>query len=133
MPLLLYSHSYFGMTAARSIIGQISLPETNAIEIVVLLVIVAVQIAITLFGFRLIRSYERLAVRILLVTFVVLAALAIPDFKWQAAKPLEGGRHIGMMIFLFTALGAGWAISWTPWAHDFGRFVARTESTRRTF
>ncbi len=126
-------NSYFGMTAARSIIGQIGLPETNAAEIVVLLVIVAVQIVITLFGFRLIRSYEKLAVRVLLVTLVILAALAIPDFKWQAAKPLEGGQHFGMMVFLFTALGAGWAISWTPWAHDFGRFVARTESDRKTF
>ncbi|HWK25496.1 MAG TPA: cytosine permease [Solirubrobacter sp.] len=126
-------NSYFGMTAARSIIGQIGLPETDATELVVLIVIVAAQIAITLFGFKLIRSYERLAVRVLLVALVILAALAIPDFKWHADKPLQGADHVGMMIFLFTALGAGWAISWTPWAHDFGRFVARTESDRKTF
>ncbi|HEY4280671.1 MAG TPA: cytosine permease [Conexibacter sp.] len=126
-------NSYFGMTAARSIIGQIGLPETDATEIIVLLAIVAVQIAITIFGFRVIRSYERLAVRVLAVTLLILAVLAIPDFKWEAAKPLHGADHIGMMVFLFTALGAGWAISWTPWAHDFGRFVARTESNRATF
>jgi NCS1 family nucleobase:cation symporter-1 len=126
-------NSYFGMTAARSIIGQVGLPETEATELLVLLVIVAAQIAITIFGFSFIRSYERLAVRVLLVALVILAALAIPDFKWHAAKPLEGADHVGMMIFLFTALGAGWAISWTPWAHDFGRFVARTESDRKTF
>ncbi len=126
-------NSYFGMTAARSIIGQIGLPETDAMEIVVLIAIVIAQVAITIFGFRVIRSYERLAVRVLAVAMLILAVLAIPDFKWEAAKPLHGADHVAMMVFLFTALGAGWAISWTPWAHDFGRFVARTESDRRTF
>jgi NCS1 family nucleobase:cation symporter-1 len=126
-------NSYFGMTAARSIVGQLGLPETNATELVVLVAIVAVQIAIAIYGFQLIRRFERIAVRVLLVTFLVLAVLAVPDFQWKAAEPLTGASHIGMMIFLFTALGAGWAISWTPWAHDFGRFVGPGESDRRTF
>jgi NCS1 family nucleobase:cation symporter-1 len=126
-------NSYFGMTAARSIVGQLGLPETSATELVVLVVIVAVQVAIAIYGFELIRRFERVAVRILLVTFLVLAAFAIPDFKWEAAEPLTGAGHTGAMIFLFTALGAGWAISWTPWAHDFGRFVSAHESNKVTF
>lgn len=62
-------NSYFGMTAARSIVGQLGLPETTATELVVLVAIVAVQIAIAIYGFQLIKRFERIAVRVLLVTF----------------------------------------------------------------
>jgi purine-cytosine permease-like protein len=32
-----------------------------------------------------------------------------------------------------TALGIGWGVSWTPFAHDFGRFVRRDASQRKVF
>jgi nucleobase:cation symporter-1, NCS1 family len=34
---------------------------------------------------------------------------------------------------LVTALGIGWGVSWTPYAHDFGRFVRRDASQRKVF
>jgi NCS1 nucleoside transporter family len=126
-------NSYFGVTAARSITDKVGLPVGHGMDLLLLAVIVVMQVAIAILGFERIRRFERLAVCVMTVCFGVITLAALNDINWSAPGKLTGGDRWGMIALLTTALGAGWALSWTPWAQDFGRFVKRDEPQRRTF
>lgn len=126
-------NSFFGMTAARSITDKVGLPVGEGMDLVLLGIIVVVQVLIALFGFNAIRRFERLAVLAMAVCFGLITLAALDNINWSHAATVHGSTRFGMIALLTTALGVGWAVSWTPWAHDFGRYVQRGASQRRTF
>jgi purine-cytosine permease-like protein len=46
---------------------------------------------------------------------------------------VHGAARFGAIAVLVCALGIGWGMSWTPFAHDFGRYVGKDAPHRRTF
>lgn len=126
-------NTFFGMTAARSAVEQFGGGRSSVVSVLTLVVLVAAQLLIAVYGYDLIRRFERIAVATLIVALCVLAVFALPNFQWQAAEPLQGSARVGMIVFLVTILGVGWAISWAPWGHDFGRYVSPAESNKKTF
>jgi NCS1 nucleoside transporter family len=126
-------NSYFGMTAARSITDKVGLPVGHGMDLVLLAVIVVAQVLIAIFGFEAIRRFEKLAVAAMAVCFGIITFTALNDIQWSHPASVHGSTRFGMIALLTTALGVGWAVSWTPWAADFGRYVRRGASQRATF
>jgi NCS1 family nucleobase:cation symporter-1 len=126
-------NSFFGMTAARSITDKIGLPVGSGMDLILLGVIVVVQVLIAIYGFDAIRRFERLAVAAMAVCFGAITLAALNNIEWSHAATVSGAERFGAIALLTTALGVGWAVSWTPWAHDFGRYVRREASQRATF
>jgi purine-cytosine permease-like protein len=52
---------------------------------------------------------------------------------WGHPASVHGAERFGAIAMLVTALGIGWGVSWTPFAHDFGRYVRRNASQRNVF
>jgi NCS1 nucleoside transporter family len=126
-------NSYFGMTAARSITDKIGLPVGHGMDLVLLGLIVLAQVLIALYGFEAIRRFERVAVAAMAVCFGAITLAALDNINWSHAATVHGSTRFGMIALLTTALGVGWAVSWTPWAQDFGRFVRRDAPQKSTF
>jgi nucleobase:cation symporter-1, NCS1 family len=126
-------NSFFGMTAARSITDKIGLPVGNGMDLILLALIVIVQVLIAIYGFDAIRRFERLAVAAMAVCFGAITLAALNNIDWSHPASVSGSARFGAIALLTTALGVGWAVSWTPWAHDFGRYVRRDASQRATF
>jgi nucleobase:cation symporter-1, NCS1 family len=127
-------NSFFGFTAASGIADHLGLPKGTGMDAVLLLLIVAVQLAIACYGFELIRRFERVAVAgVTACLLVIIAFAANGHVNWTMPAKVSGIDRFGMMFFLITALGVGWALSWTPWAHDMGRYVRSDASPKATF
>jgi NCS1 nucleoside transporter family len=126
-------NSYFGVTAARSITDKVGLPVGHGMDLVLLGVIVVAQLAIAIYGFDAIRRFERVAVSAMVICFGAITFAALNNIDWSHPASVHGAARFGSIALLTTALGFGWAVSWTPWAHDFGRYVRRDASDQRTF
>jgi NCS1 nucleoside transporter family len=127
-------NSFFGVTAARGIAHHMGIPDGLGTDAVLLGLIVAVQVAIAVFGFDLIRRFERIAVAGMTFCLVLLIVFAASGhIHWGMPATTTGLDRFGTIVLLTTALGVGWALSWTPWAADMGRYVRSDASQRATF
>ena len=127
-------NSYFGVTAARSIAGEFGVPGGNGTDLVLLAVLTLALIVVAVFGYQLITRYERIAFIGMTVALGVIAIGAFTgDVDWGHAATVHGADRFGAIALLVTALGIGWGVSWTPFAHDFGRYIRRNAPERRTF
>jgi NCS1 family nucleobase:cation symporter-1 len=127
-------NSYFGVTAARSIAGEFGVPGGNGTDLVLLAVLTLALIVVAVFGYRLITRYERVAFIGMTVALGVVAIGALTgDVDWGHPATVHGAERFGAVALLVTALGVGWGVSWTPFAHDFGRYIRRDAPERKTF
>ncbi|WP_426243326.1 purine-cytosine permease family protein [Nocardioides sp. LHG3406-4] len=127
-------NTYFGVTAARSMVGQFGVPSGNGTDLVLLAVLILALIAVAIFGYQLITRYERVAFIGMAVALAVVAVGALAGgVDWGHPASVHGAEHLGAIALLATALGVGWGVSWTPFAHDFGRYVRRNAPQRKTF
>ncbi len=127
-------NSYFGVTAARSIAGQFGVPGGNGTDVLLLSLLTALLVLVAVFGYRLITKYERVAFIGMGISLVIIAIGAFSGgVDWGHQASLHGAERFGAVAVLVTALGIGWGVSWTPYAHDFGRFVRRDASQRKVF
>jgi purine-cytosine permease-like protein len=127
-------NSYFGVTAARSIVGEFGVPGGQVTDLVLLAVLTLLLVLVAVYGYRLITKYERVAfigmgIALLIVTVGALSR----GVEWGHPASVHGAERFGAIAMLVTALGIGWGVSWTPFAHDFGRYVRRDASQRRVF
>ena len=127
-------NSYFGVTAARSMAGQFGVPGGPGTDLVLLALLTALLVLVAVFGYRLITKYERIAFIGMGISLVIVAIGAFAGgIDWGHQASVHGAERLGAIAVLVTALGVGWGFSWTPFAHDFGRFVRRDASQRKVF
>ena len=91
---------------------------------VVGLLIMLVQVVIAIWGFYLIRTFEKYTVPVTAAIMVAMTALAFTkvDVHWGGSQ-VAGGDKISAMAGLMTAIGIGWGISWLTMGADYPRFV----------
>jgi purine-cytosine permease-like protein len=108
-------------------------------KIAVAALIMAIQVAISLAGYRAIAAFERWTVP---PTLVVLALMSIfawffIDIDWGYAGPagvsLSGMERLAAMSIVMTAIGIGWGITWLAYAGDYSRFISPTQSKKKLF
>ena len=100
----------------------------------VALALMLLQVLIAIYGFYLIRSFEKYTVPIAAVIMVVMSILAWTksDVTWTSSTA-HGGDKFTAMTQLMTAIGIGWGISWLTYSSHYARFVNRRYSDRQVF
>jgi toxin CptA len=101
--------------------------------------IMAIQVAVSLAGYKAIAAFERWTVP---PTIVVLALMSVfawffLDIDWSYAGPadaiLSGQERIVAMSVVMTAIGIGWGITWLTYAADYSRFVSTTVPKKKLY
>lgn len=106
------------------------------LEIVVAAGIMLTQLALALYGFYAIRSFEKYTVPATAVVMAVMTALAFAatDVQWSlAGQAMTSGEKFTAITQLLTAIGIGWGLTWIPYASDYSRFVRVGASSRSVF
>jgi NCS1 nucleoside transporter family len=115
-----------GWFAVNSISGALALHALiKAPNWLCLLIVVAAQLTIALLGHNLVHAFERYALPLLAVVFVIGVFYVFSKADLGAAgKPIPGA-------FLIEAAAAfGYAAGWNPYAADYTRYLPRTENPR---
>jgi NCS1 family nucleobase:cation symporter-1 len=96
--------------------------------------LMAVQAVIAIYGFYLIRTFEKYTVPVAALIMVVMSVLAWTksDITWSHSK-VHGADKFTSISQLLTAIGIGWGISWFTYSSDYTRFVARRYSDRQVW
>jgi len=129
-------NTYFPVVLAVAILGHFGVHSSFAVKFIVVTVIMVIQVGIGVYGFYLIRSFEKYTVP---VTFGIMALMSILAWTrhgivdWSLTTKLTGAAHFSAVSGLVTAIGVGWAISWVTWASDYSRFVRPTVSSKKVF
>src|SRR5215468_8496808 len=121
-------NTYFPVVLAVAILGHFGVHSSFAVKFIVVTVIMAIQVAIGVYGFYLIRSFEKYTVPVTLGIMALMSILAWTRHgvvDWGLTTKLTGAAHFSAVSGLVTAIGVGWAISWVTWASDYSRFVPK--------
>jgi NCS1 family nucleobase:cation symporter-1 len=110
---------YDGGTTAKYVIGA---------------VLMALQVVIAIYGFYLIRTFEKYTVPVAALVMVVMSILAWTksDVTWSHST-VHGADKLTSISQLLTAIGIGWGISWLTYSSDYTRFVSRRYTDRQVF
>ena len=129
-------NTYFPVKLAVGILGHFNIKDTFGIEFLVASVIMAIQVGIGVYGFYLIRTFEKYTVPITGAIMVLMSVLAFSRngvVNWHLASKVTGLDHFASITGLITAIGIGWGISWVTWASDYSRFVPKRVPSRQVF
>ena len=129
-------NTYFPVKISMAILAQFGIPETLFATFVVMTVIMVIQVAIGIYGFYAIRTFEKYTVPVTVAIMVLMSVLAWSQpgvVNWNLTSSLPPGPHFAMLSLLMTAIGVGWGISWVTWASDYSRFVPRSVSSSSVF
>ena len=108
------------------VLSELGYDGGTATKYVVGFVLMALQAAIAIYGFYLIRTFEKYTVPVAALIMVVMSVLAWTesDVVWSNST-VHGSDKITSISQLLTAIGIGWGISWFTYSSDYTRFVAR--------
>lgn len=101
--------------------------------------IMAVQVGISMAGYKAIAAFERWTVPPTVVVLVLMSIVAwfYLDIDWSYAGPdgntLAGTERIVAMSAVMTAIGIGWGLTWLTYAADYSRFVSTTVPRRKLY
>jgi NCS1 nucleoside transporter family len=121
-------NTYFPVKIAMAILGQFGIADTWLPNVIVITLIMVIQVAIGVYGFYAIRTFEKYTVPVTIVIMVIMSVMAWTQpgvVNWGLTSSLPPGPHFTMLTLLTTAIGVGWGISWVTWASDYSRFVPR--------
>lgn len=91
-----------------------------------LLVIVAAQLTVASYGHNLVHTFERYALPLLGVVFLIGAVIVFSKADLGApGKPIPGA------FLIETAAAFGYACGWNPYASDYSRYLPATSDRRR--
>jgi NCS1 nucleoside transporter family len=129
-------NTYFPVVLAVAILGHFGVSGTFLVKFIVVTVIMIIQVGIGVYGFYLIRSFEKYTVPVVFGIMALMSILAWTRHgivNWGLTSHLHGAAHFSAISGLVTAIGVGWAISWVTWASDYSRFVKPTVSSKSVF
>jgi len=116
-----------GWFAVNSVSGALALNSLTGMPTLLCLVIIVVaQLAVAFFGHNLVHTFERYALPLLAVVFLIGTVVVLT--KSDPAGAAGGG---GIGGFLLTASAAfGYTAGWNPYAADYTRYLPATASPR---
>src|ERR687887_1099801 len=116
------------------VLDEMGIHGGTGLKYVIGFALMAAQVVIAIYGFYLIRTFEKYTVPIAAVIMVVMSILAVTksDVTWSNST-VHGADKITSISQLLTAIGIGWGISWFTYSSDYTRFVARKYTDRQVF
>jgi NCS1 nucleoside transporter family len=129
-------NTYFPVLLAVGILGHFGINDSFWIKFWVVTGIMVIQVGIGVYGFYLIRTFEKYTVPVTLAIFALMSILAWTRHgvvDWHLKTTLTGAAHFSSVTGLITAIGVGWGISWVTWASDYSRFVPKSVPSKTVF
>ncbi len=116
------------------VLDEIGISGGTGLKYVIGFVLMAVQVVIAIYGFYLIRTFEKYTVPVAALIMVVMSVLAWTksDVTWSNST-VHGSDKLTSISQLLTAIGIGWGISWFTYSSDYTRFVSRKYTDRQVF
>src|SRR6478752_1175474 len=118
-------NSLFGAYALTILIP--SLPFVGA-----LVIIVACQAALGIFGYEAIHTFEKYAAIVLAIMFAVLTLAIFGKADTSLTDGFTGADQIGAFIAM-VAIVASFVLAWALYASDYSRYLPSNTSTRSVF
>jgi NCS1 family nucleobase:cation symporter-1 len=116
------------------VLGELGWNAGTGTIYVVAFSLMALQALIAIYGFYLIRTFEKYTVPVAAVVMIIMSILAWSksDIVWTTSTA-HGADKFTAMTQLMTAIGIGWGISWFTYSSDYTRFVSRRYTDRQVF
>jgi NCS1 family nucleobase:cation symporter-1 len=116
------------------VLDELGISGGTGLKYVIGFLLMAVQAAIAIYGFYLIRTFEKYTVPVAALVMVVMSILAWTksDVTWSNST-VHGADKLTSISQLLTAIGIGWGISWFTYSSDYTRFVSRKYTDRQVF
>jgi NCS1 nucleoside transporter family len=116
------------------VLDELGVAGSTGLKYVIGFALMAVQAAIAIYGFYLIRTFEKYTVPIAALIMAVMTVLAFSksDITWTNST-VSGSDKLTSISQLLTAIGIGWGISWFTYSSDYTRFVARKYTDRQVW
>jgi NCS1 nucleoside transporter family len=118
-----------------AVLAKLGLHGGVALEYLVAALIMVVQLALALYGFYAIRTFEKYTVPLTVLVMAVMTVLALShaELHWTAATAVGTGDRLTAATQLMTAIGVGWGLTWLPYSADYSRFVRREATSKSVF
>jgi NCS1 nucleoside transporter family len=129
-------NTYFPVLLAVGILGEFGVEDTFFLRFVIVSLIMGIQVGIGVYGFYLIRTFEKYTVPVTIAIMALMSFLAWTRpgvVDWGLTSELTGAAHFSSITGLVTAIGVGWGISWVTWASDYSRFVPKKVPSKTVF
>jgi len=129
-------NTYFPVLLAVGILGEFGVEDTFFVRFVIVTLIMGIQVGIGVYGFYLIRTFEKYTVPVTIAIMALMSFLAWTRpgvVDWGLTSELTGAAHFSSITALVTAIGVGWGISWVTWASDYSRFVPKKVPSKTVF
>jgi nucleobase:cation symporter-1, NCS1 family len=116
------------------VLSEIGIDGGTGLKYVIGFALMGLQVLIAIYGFYLIRTFEKYTVPVAALIMLVMSVLAWTksDVAWTDSS-VQGVDKVASISQLLTAIGIGWGISWLTYSADYTRFVSRTYSDRQVF
>src|SRR4051794_12093307 len=116
------------------VLDEIGISGGTGLKYVIGAILMVLQVVIAVYGFYLIRTFEKYTVPVAALIMVVMSVLAWTksDVTWSNST-VHGADKLTSISQLLTAIGIGWGISWFTYSSDYTRFVARKYTDRQVF
>src|SRR3954471_9659222 len=116
------------------VLDEIGVSGGTGLKYAIGLLLMVVQAVIAIFGFYLIRTFEKYTVPVAALIMAVMSVLAWTksDVTWSHST-VHGADKLTSISQLLTAIGVGWGVSWFTYSSDYTRFVSRRYSDRQVW
>jgi NCS1 family nucleobase:cation symporter-1 len=116
------------------VLTELGIEGGTGLKYVIGFALMAIQGLIAIYGFYLIRTFEKYTVPVAALIMLVMSVLAWTetDVVWNEST-VSGADKFTAITQLLTAIGVGWGISWLTYSSDYTRFVARRYTDRQVF
>jgi nucleobase:cation symporter-1, NCS1 family len=115
-------------------LGELGIHGGTGLKYGVGVALMVVQVLIAVYGFYLIRTFEKYTVPVAAAIMVVMSVLAWTktNVQWTHST-VHGSDKLTSISQLATAIGIGWGISWFTYSADYTRFVSRKYTDRQVW
>jgi nucleobase:cation symporter-1, NCS1 family len=116
------------------VLDELGVSGSTGLKYGIGLLLMAVQAVIAIYGFYLIRTFEKYTVPVAALVMLVMSVLAWTksDVTWSHST-VHGADKLTSISQLLTAIGVGWGISWFTYSSDYTRFVSRRYTDRQVW
>src|SRR5205807_2781045 len=121
-------NTYFPVKIGVAILGHIGVPDNFLSNFLVVTFVMLVQVVVGVYGFYVIRTFEKYTVPFTAAIFLLMSILAWTRpgvVNWGLTSKLSPVDHLAAITLLTTAIGAGWGISGITWGSDHSRLGTR--------
>jgi NCS1 family nucleobase:cation symporter-1 len=133
LPGLLQWLGSIAWDALVGLFGGEALAELTGLPFwVAVLIVLALQCALGVFGYAVIHRVQAVMSAVLVVAFAAVAVKVLSGHSIAFADTASGGELAGSVV-LFSTIALSLAVSWAPYASDFSRYLPATTSSRGVF